>query len=331
MSNMTHLDQQGNPRMVDVGTKGVTTREATAEGWLDMPPELLEQLVRQGSPKGDLIKIAEVAGIAAAKRTPDLIPLCHPLMLEHLSVIAELKAPRGLYLRCTARTTGKTGVEMEALTGVTGAALAAYDLCKALHKGAVISDVKLLEKSGGASGHWKAPQQDNPEETTSQGCLTEQRPRTAVITLSDRCYRGETEDSSGPALVEELTQQGAVVDQYLLLPDEPELLARHLTKLADQGFKLIVTTGGTGIGPRDRTPEAMKSIADFEVPGFGELMRLDTRRFTERSVLSRNLAVVRGTTLMVALPGSEKASRQCVQALFPVLGHSIDMLKGRYH
>jgi len=153
---LTHLDASGAARMVDVSAKADTAREAEAEGRVLMRPETLALIQSGGVPKGDVLAVARVAGIMATKRTSDLVPMCHPLPIT--GVILDL-APEGLdSLRITARvkTTGKTGVEMEALTAVSVAALTVYDMCKAVDRGMRIEGIRLLEKLGGKSGHWRA-------------------------------------------------------------------------------------------------------------------------------------------------------------------------------
>ncbi len=150
---LTHLDKTGKARMVDVGAKAVTERRAVAEGEIHMKPETLK-LVRQGTlKKGDAITVAQVAGIQAAKRTAELIPFCHPLPLDHLSLEFELDdSLPGIRIRSTVRNTGKTGVEMEALTAVSVAALTLYDMAKSAEKTMKIQNVRLVEKTGGQSG-----------------------------------------------------------------------------------------------------------------------------------------------------------------------------------
>ena len=153
MTELTHLDAEGHAHMVDVGVKDATRREAVARGAVLMRPETLQLIVGGGLPKGDVLAVARVAGIMAAKRTSDIIPLCHPLLLTHISV--ELQPDPGgtaLLIEATVRTTGKTGVEMEALTAVSAAALTIYDMCKAVDRGMRISDIRLAQKRGGRSG-----------------------------------------------------------------------------------------------------------------------------------------------------------------------------------
>jgi cyclic pyranopterin monophosphate synthase len=153
MQDLTHLDAEGHAHMVDVGAKGETQREAVARGAVLMQPETLQKIVAGGMPKGDVLAVARIAGIMAAKRTSDLIPLCHPLLLTHVAVeLTPDPAMPALRIEATVRTTGKTGVEMEALTAVSAAALTIYDMCKAVDRGMRISDIRLAQKRGGRSG-----------------------------------------------------------------------------------------------------------------------------------------------------------------------------------
>lgn len=152
---LTHLDAEGKADMVDVGAKADTERVAVATGCVRMAPETLQAILAGNAKKGDVIGVARVAGIMAAKRTSDLIPLCHPLALTKVSVDIEPdETLPGLRVRALARLVGKTGVEMEALTAVSVACLTIYDMAKALDKGMIIGDIRLIEKFGGKSGHW---------------------------------------------------------------------------------------------------------------------------------------------------------------------------------
>ncbi|HYW09537.1 MAG TPA: cyclic pyranopterin monophosphate synthase MoaC [Longimicrobium sp.] len=156
-SGFTHLDEAGRPRMVDVGDKAATRRVAVAEGHIVTLPETVEAIVSGATAKGNVLLVAELAGIMGAKRTADLIPLCHPLPLTSVEVVLEADAALpGIRATATARVDGKTGVEMEALTAVSCALLTVYDMCKSRDRGMVIGGVRLLHKEGGGSGVWKA-------------------------------------------------------------------------------------------------------------------------------------------------------------------------------
>jgi cyclic pyranopterin monophosphate synthase len=151
---LTHIDSQGRARMVDVTAKSETVREAKAEALVEMSASTVALLRKNALPKGNAIEVARIAGIQAGKRTSELIPLCHPLSLTHLDVTIEITEP-GARIQAVARTKAETGVEMEALTAVSVAALTLYDMCKAVEKGISIGPIRLLEKSGGKSGNWK--------------------------------------------------------------------------------------------------------------------------------------------------------------------------------
>ena len=150
----THLSEKGEARMVDVSEKTVTKRRAVASGRISISTEALKALTDGTNPKGDVLAAARIAGILAAKKTADLIPLCHPLGLDYCEVIFSLSDDR-IDIRCEVKVSGPTGVEMEAITGVSVAAITIYDMCKSFDKRMVISDIMLLEKEGGKSGHFK--------------------------------------------------------------------------------------------------------------------------------------------------------------------------------
>ena len=157
-ARLSHVDDAGEAHMVDVGEKAVTRRVARAGAKVWMAPETMRLLEAQALPKGDVLAVARVAGIMAAKKTSELVPLCHPLALNQVEVSFHvLSAEAVVEVECVARTDGKTGVEMEALTGAAMAAITIYDMCKAIDKTMVISDIRLMEKSGGKSGRFKRP------------------------------------------------------------------------------------------------------------------------------------------------------------------------------
>ena len=153
MEGLSHVDEQGRAKMVDVSAKADTEREAVARGLVLMKPETLKLVSEGGISKGDVLSVARVAGIMAAKHTPSLVPMCHPLLLTHVEVGLRLDTDiSAIEITATVRTTGKTGVEMEALTAVTGSALTVYDMCKAVDKAMRIEKVRLVRKTGGKSG-----------------------------------------------------------------------------------------------------------------------------------------------------------------------------------
>ncbi|MEO8247008.1 MAG: bifunctional molybdenum cofactor biosynthesis protein MoaC/MoaB [Chloroflexota bacterium] len=320
----THLGEDGAPRMVDVGSKPVTARRATARAVVRMRPDVLVRLLDAGGPKGDALVTARLAGIAGAKRTADLIPLCHPLPLDQVSVELTPDREAGtVEIHSEATATARTGVEMEALTAASVAALTLYDMAKALQRDIVIERVELLEKSGGRSGDYR--QGDVPH---APAALHE----AVVVTCSNRSAAGEREDGSGPALVVALREAGfETAPKPMVLPDDEAAIATQLALLADAGCRLIVTTGGTGLTPTDVTPQATRRILEREAPGIAELMRASGAASTPMAALSRGIAGTRGRCLIVNLPGSPKGALESLAALLPLLRHAIDQVAGGDH
>ncbi len=157
-ARLSHLNERGEARMVDVSEKAVTTRTAVAEGFVSMMPQTLDMILDGTAPKGDVLATARISGIMGAKKTADLIPLCHPLPLTQVTIdFTPSREPCGLRVEATAKVDGKTGVEMEALTAVTVACLTLYDMCKAVDRAMSFSGIRLIEKTGGRSGDYRAP------------------------------------------------------------------------------------------------------------------------------------------------------------------------------
>ena len=312
--------------MVDVGAKPVTARRAVAGATVRMRPDVLADLLDAGGPKGDALVTARLAGIAGAKRTADLIPLCHPFPLDQVDV--EISADRdsgALRITAEARATARTGVEMEALTAASVAALTIYDMAKALQRDIVIERVELLEKEGGRSGTYRAAD-------AATSARPEAAHEAAVVTCSNRSARGEREDTSGPAVVSALNDAGFdVAPEALVVADDADLIASTLAELADAGHRLVVTTGGTGLTPTDVTPAATRRVIDRELPGLAELMRAAGRGSTPMAALSQAVVGVRGVTLIANLPGSVRGATESLDALLPVLRHALDQLAGGDH
>lgn len=326
--------------MVDVGGKSVTQREAEAEGFVLLTRDIAEAIKSGKVPKGDVFRVAELAGIMAAKRVPGLIPLCHAIRLNHAKVICELDDLRErVRVSCAVKSDEVTGVEMEALTGVSVACLTIYDMCKGIDKGMSIEGVRLLRKSGGKSGDYSI----NPhaqfaklrmdlavQDDVKANENEERKIRAGVLTVSDKGAIGERVDTAGPGLAALLEKFGASVELTRVVPDERDKIADVLSDWADdKKLELILTTGGTGLSPRDVTPEALMEVGDRVVPGFGEHMRAQSISQTPHGILSRGLAVTRRSTLIIALPGSERGSRQCFEWIEPALCHAVEILNKR--
>jgi cyclic pyranopterin phosphate synthase len=314
--------------MVDVGAKPVTARRALARASVRMRADVLAQLLEAGGPKGDAFGVAQLAGIGAAKRTSELIPLCHPLPLDRVDVTLSPDRDAGtVEIRAEAAATARTGVEMEALTAASIAALTLYDMAKALQRDIVIERVELLEKEGGRSGPWAAGQRPAPE-PQPMPALHE----AVVVTCSNRSASGERVDASGPALIQALSEAGwDVAPDAVVVPDEEPVIAAALATLAQAGLRLILTTGGTGLSPTDVTPAATRTVIEREVPGLAELMRAAGLASTPMAALSRGVIGVRGAALIANLPGSPKGATESLAALLPVLRHALDQLAGEDH
>ncbi len=319
--------------MADVGGKSPSYRRALAMGRIHVGAHAFGHIEAGTLPKGDVLKIAEIAGIGGAKGTASLIPLCHPLALDHVAVYIDLEPQsHSVAVYCVAAAFAKTGVEMEALAGVNGALLTLYDLTKPVEPALTISDVRLLVKEGGKKGRWVSPD-GIPERVAGIMPQSGERPlagiRAAVVTLSDRASSGEYEDKSGPKLRAALEFLGADVIAAAILPDDEDKIARHLSALADAGtVDLIITTGGTGLTPRDVAPEAIARICVKEAPGIGEALRAAGGRHLPTAWLSRSIAAVRANTLIVALPGSPKAIDESMDVLKPFLRHAVRLAQG---
>lgn len=302
--------------MIDVSSKAPTLRRARAVAVVRARPETVER-VRAGTvPKGAVAESARAAGLLAAKRTSDLIPDCHPIPLTHAAVELELGRDT-ITITAAAAAVWQTGVEMEALTAASVAALTVYDMLKPLDDSLSIEQVRLLEKRGGRSDHRESPA----------------RPlRAAVVVASDRVTAGEREDRSGPAVEESLAPFPVEVVSRTVIADDREAIEALLRRLADEdGCDLVLTTGGTGLGPRDVTVEATRAVVEREVPGIPEAARRFGQERNPRAMLSRAAAGQRGRTLIVNLPGSPSGVRESLAALLPGLLHAARMLRGEGH
>lgn len=329
---LTHTDEHGGVRMVDVGDKPVTRRTATARGSVRISGVLADAIRRDAVAKGSVLETAKLAGIAAAKRTAELIPLCHALPLDTLDIAVEL-VDDAVAITATARTSWRTGVEMEALTAVSVAALTVIDMGKAIDPGMVIERLRLIEKTGGKRGPWRADEAlRSPAHPTAQGPLTPPI-RVAILTVSDRCSRGEATDTAGPAVAAVARQRlGAEVagDDTRRTADDTTQITEALRHWihADTPPDLILTVGGTGFSPRDLTPEATAPLLDRPAPGLLDLARARCGAATPLAYLSRGVAGVASRSLIVNLPGSERGAVEVVEALLDVLPHAVQTLRG---
>ncbi len=313
MNKFSHLDTDGNVKMVDVTEKTPSIRRARAEGIITLRADTINLIQNEAMPKGNVLTAAKIAGIQAAKKTWDMIPMCHQLNLSFVDLEFELDREQ-IMIRSIVKTRESTGVEMEALTAVSTAALTIYDMCKAVDKSMTISAVKLVEKIGGKSDH-----------------AIEYRPRVGIITMSDSISAGKSEDRSGPMLLKGFTDSGCKGDHQKVLPDGSEELIPTIEAWIQDGVELIITTGGTGLGPRDLTIQMVENNIDSRLPGIEQALHAYGRGKVKTAMLSRLTAGVVKGTIVVCLPGSTGAAKDALKVLIPTIFHSFHMMKGEKH
>jgi cyclic pyranopterin phosphate synthase len=320
----------GQARMADVGAKAETARRAAAVGSLSMSRRAFALLKAGKLPKGDALAAAELAGVMAAKNTPHLLPLCHPLPLDLVTVDFTLDSSLpGVHVRCEASTHAKTGVEMEALTGASVALLCVYDLVKPVDPVLEISSVHLEFKSGGKKGYWTHPKAMTTRSGASRTTAKAERLGIGcVITVSDRVSAGKSIDRSGPLLVLGLREMGFKVAKPIVVPDESFRIAAAIRSAAAKS-RVVALTGGTGLSPRDVTPEAVMSVCTRIIPGVGESLRNSGGPAT--APLSRSLAGQLGECIVVALPGSPGGVRDGLAVLRDLLPHAVHIARGGDH
>lgn len=302
--------------MIDVSHKSSTLRTAKASARLVVKPETI-QTIREGRvPKGDPLMVARIAATQAAKNTQLIIPYCHSLPLDYVGIDFSV-GDDSIEVRAEVKAVWKTGVEMEAMTAATVAALTLYDMLKMIDSDLMIQDVRLDAKTGGKS--------DFKEAFATPL-------RAAVLILSDSVSTGLKRDTAGEAITARLRTEGMIVEDTSLLPDDETLIAEQLRLYADElKLDIVLTTGGTGLGPRDVTPEATRRIIDREIPGLAERLRSFGSQRTPHGSLSRAIAGQRGKTLIVNLPGSERAAIESLTVLLPALLHACKIVQGGEH
>jgi molybdenum cofactor biosynthesis protein MoaC len=302
--------------MRDVSNKASSLRTAAARAVVRVRSETIALIKGGAVPKGDPIPVVRVAGVQAAKSTSQLIPYCHPVPLDFVGVEFDLQSDR-ITITSTVKAIYKTGVEMEALVAASVAALTLYDMLKMIDESMEIVSVSLLSKTGGKSDFiqpFEAP------------------PRAAVLVMSDSVAAGKKKDSAGRLIAERLEEHGVEIADYRIIPDERETIEQSIRSYSDDlKLDLVVTTGGTGLGPRDTTPEAMTNILEREAPGIAEAARAYGQSRTPYAMLSRGRAGVRGKTLIINLPGSTRGAAESLDALFPAVLHALHMIQGEGH
>ena len=300
--------------MVNITHKSNTLRKAIATAVVAVSSEATITAINNNQvPKGNVFEMSKTAGLFAAKRTSDMIPDCHPLPIEYTHISFEVKGLE-IHIFVEVHTIYKTGVEVEAMHAASVVALTLYDMLKPIDKGIEIRNIRLVEKKGGKTDYKEA----------TEGLTA------AVIVCSDTIAAGKKEDKAGKASIAHL-ERYAVPATYTIIPDEVADIQNHIKQAVSKNTSLILITGGTGLSPRDVTPEAVRPLLDREIEGIAETIRSYGQDRTPYSMLSRSVAGTIGNSLVIALPGSTKGATESMDAVFPAVFHIFKMLKGGRH
>ncbi len=301
--------------MVNITHKNSTLRKAIATAIVKVSDQnTIDSIQQKKVPKGDVFEFSRAAGLLAIKKTSDVIPDCHPLPVEYAAIT---HAVEGLtvIISVEVHTIYKTGVEVEAMHGAAITALTMYDMLKPIDKNVEISTIKLSSKEGGKSGANKVP--------ANVKC--------AVIVCSDTVSNGTKTDTAGKAIIERLQAYGLETGLYNVIPDEFDTIQQQLITLHAEKFDLVLFTGGTGVSPRDITPDAVRPLLTREIPGIMETARHYGQERMPFAMLSRGVAGFMESTLVITLPGSPKGVKETMDALFPQILHAFDVKKGSRH
>lgn len=316
--------------MRDITHKQITLRTARAIGLIFCSSETVELIKSNQLPKGNLFDVARAAGFIGAKLTPQLLPHCHPVTIDGMDMQFEFLNKElhkdlfkdeifdrfGIVLTGEAKSIGRTGIEMEMLTAVSVAALEIYDMLKPVDTQLEIGHIKLIEKKGGKS--------DRKQFLGSSAIC-------AVLVCSDSTAEGKREDNSGKIIKTMLENLKATVKYYTILPDNKEQIQQQIKKWVSEDVHFIFTTGGTGLGPRDNTVNAVKEILERDADGITEAMRVYGQMRTPLAMMSRGVAGSISQTLIVTLPGSSDGARESMEAILPAVFHARKMILGGGH
>ena len=302
--------------MVDITHKSSTLRTATAQAIVKVSKqETIDAINNKTVPKGDVFEMSRAAGLLGIKQTPYLLPDCHPLPIEFTGVEYQINGLE-ITILMTVKTIYKTGVEVEAMHGASVVALNMYDMLKPIDKQVEIGSIKLLEKRGGKSTFHKK---------SGAGL------KASVIVCSDTISAGKKEDKAGKAIIKKLKECEVSIGEYTIIPDEKDIIAEKAITNSQKDFDLIIFTGGTGLSPRDVTPETLTPLFERQIPGIEEAIRSYGQTRTPYAMLSRSAAGIINNTLVLALPGSTKGAEESMEAIFPAVLHIYGVLKGERH
>jgi cyclic pyranopterin phosphate synthase len=301
--------------MVDITHKTNTLRIATAQAIVQVSKsETILAIQNRTVPKGDVFEMAKAAGLLAVKKTPDLLPDCHPIPIEYTAVAYRIE-DLTIVIELTVKTIYKTGVEVEAMHGASVVALTLYDMLKPIDKGVEITNIRLLEKKGGKSDRKAIPE----------------NLKTAVIVCSDSISKGIGEDKSGKKIIEKLGSLGIEVNDYSIIQDDKTTIQEKIKSLCSLSYQLILITGGTGLSSRDVTPEAVSELIDREIPGIAETARQYGQERIPTAMLSRSVGGLIGEVLVLTMPGSTGGVTEYMDALFPHVLHVFSVMEGNKH
>jgi cyclic pyranopterin monophosphate synthase len=302
--------------MVDITHKNTSLRRAVAEATVAVSDAATITAIQNHQvPKGDVFEAARIAALFGVKRTSDMIPDCHPLPVEFTGVTFEVGALE-IRILVEVKAIYRTGVEVEAMHGASVAALTMYDMLKPIDKGIEIRNIRLVEKRGGKSDFRDRFREDL---------------QAAVIVCSDTVSAGTKSDKAGQAVQTKLAQHGVACLAYVIIPDEVEAIQTAVLAQVAAGADLVLLTGGTGLSPRDVTPEAVRPLLDREIPGLMESARAYGQERMPWAMLSRGVAGMRGDSLVITLPGSTGGATETMDALFPWVLHVFRIVKAFRH
>lgn len=302
--------------MNDITHKIRTLRTAIAGAVVSVSkPETISAIQNISVPKGNVFEFARAAALLAVKNTSNVIPDCHPLPVESCLITYEIQGQE-IHIAIEVKSIYRTGVEVEAMHGASIAALTMYDMLKPIDKGIEISHIRLISKKGGKSDYTDIPRR----EVTA-----------AVIACSDSISAGKKQDKAGKAIIAILEKYDIKITEYSIIPDEQEIITAKVEQLCQPGLDLLIFTGGTGLSPRDVTPEAVAPLLDREVPGIMEAARTYGQERMPYAMVSRGVAGFRDKTLVITTPGSTRGAEETMEALFPYVLHLFRVADGARH
>lgn len=302
--------------MNNITHKVTSLRKAVATAIVKVSkPETIDAVLNKQVPKGDVFEFSRAAGLLAVKKTSDAIPDCHPLPIEYAGIKHTIDGLT-IIIEVEVHTIYRTGVEVEAMHGASITALTIYDMLKPIDKEVEIFNIKLTKKKGGKSDF-------SDKLSFALRC--------AVVVCSDTVAAGKKSDSAGKAIIQKLQQHGLNVSTYVIIPDEKELIQVKAKQLSEEAYNLVLFTGGTGLSPRDVTPDAIAPLLSRDIPGVMESARMYGQERTPYAMLSRGVAGFINNTLILTLPGSTRGAEETMDALFPYILHIFRVAQGMRH